>query len=586
MSICYKPSADKFRSGLGCFSIASPGASGLNRHVLTHLSIKSLTLVDQLELEFNKGMSVITGETGAGKSILLGALGLALGDRADSSLIATGAAKTEINAIFDLRGHTEALAWLAERELIDGDQCILRRIVSRDGRSRAFVNGSSTTLQELKTLSEMLLDIHSQHEHQSLLKKDTHERMLDEFGGLTAQVAVVKTLFKSLSEARDKLSRTQADAEEQSARVQLLSYQAEELATLAIQPGETAQLESEQKRLSSADEIQEKLTEALALCSRDTDTSASTQLSRTLKLISDIEDSAIKPIVEMLSSALIQLDEATSDLLSVSEKLESNPVRQELVEDRLSDIYEIARKHKIQPDELTALTNRIQGELDQITNAATIIKELEQQVATAENEYRVLAEKLTKSRLEKVKRLQSEVTKGLQGLGMDGAKFNVSLGVSPNWSSTGMDDVEFRISTIPGSEPGSLAKIASGGELSRISLAIQVITARTSRTPTLIFDEVDVGVGGATAEVVGSLLRKLGGHAQIICVTHLPQVAAQGHQHYVVAKSTTKKSATTSVVQLTEAEKVDEIARMLGGVEKTELSLAHAEAMLSGVENP
>ena len=586
MSICYKPSADKFRSGLSCFSIASPGASGLNRHVLTHLSIKSLTLVDQLELEFNKGMSVITGETGAGKSILLGALGLALGDRADSSLIATGAAKTEINAIFDLRGHTEALAWLAERELIDGDQCILRRIVSRDGRSRAFVNGSSTTLQELKTLSEMLLDIHSQHEHQSLLKKDTHERMLDEFGGLTAQVAVVKTLFKSLSEARDKLSRTQADAEEQSARVQLLSYQAEELATLAIQPGETAQLESEQKRLSSADEIQEKLTEALALCSRDTDTSASTQLSRTLKLISDIEDSAIKPIVEMLSSALIQLDEATSDLLSVSEKLESNPARQELVEDRLSDIYEIARKHKIQPDELTALTNRIQGELDQITNAATIIKELEQQVATAENEYRVLAEKLTKSRLEKVKRLQSEVTKGLQGLGMDGAKFNVSLGVSPNWSSTGMDDVEFRISTIPGSEPGSLAKIASGGELSRISLAIQVITARTSRTPTLIFDEVDVGVGGATAEVVGSLLRKLGGHAQIICVTHLPQVAAQGHQHYVVAKSTTKKSATTSVVQLTEAEKVDEIARMLGGVEKTELSLAHAEAMLSGVENP
>ena len=204
----------------------------------------------------------------------------------------------------------------------------------------------------------------------------------------------------------------------------------------------------------------------------------------------------------------------------------------------------------------------------------------------AENEYRVLAEKLTESRLDKAKRLQSEVTKGLQGLGMDGAKFNVSLGISPNWSLTGMDDIEFRISTIPGSEPGSLAKIASGGELSRISLAIQVITARTSRTPTLIFDEVDVGVGGATAEVVGSLLRKLGGHAQIICVTHLPQVAAQGHQHYVVAKSTTKKSASTTVVQLTEEEKVDEIARMLGGVEKTDLSLAHAEAMISGVESP
>lgn len=554
--------------------------------MLSHLSINSLTLVDQLELEFSKGMSVITGETGAGKSILLGALGLALGDRADSSLIATGAPKTEVNAIFDLKDHAEALAWLTERELIDGDQCILRRVVSRDGRSRAFVNGSSTTLQELKTLSEMLLDIHSQHEHQSLLKKDTHERMLDEFGGLTAQVSEVKTLFRSLSTARDKLSQTRADAEEQSARVQLLSYQAEELATLAVQSGETAQLENEQKRLSSADEIQAKLTEALALCSRDTDTSASTQLSRTLRLVSDIEDDAIGPIKEMLESALIQLDEATSDLQSVSEKFESNPSRQKEVEGRLSDIYEVSRKHKIQPDELAALTNQIQGELDQILNAETRIKELEQLVALAENEYRVLAEKLTESRLDKAKRLQSEVTKGLQGLGMNGAKFNVSLGISPNWSLTGMDDIEFRISTIPGSEPGSLAKIASGGELSRISLAIQVITARTSRTPTLIFDEVDVGVGGATAEVVGSLLRKLGGHAQIICVTHLPQVAAQGHQHYVVAKSTTKKSASTTVVQLTEEEKVDEIARMLGGVEKTDLSLAHAEAMISGVESP
>jgi DNA repair protein RecN (Recombination protein N) len=554
--------------------------------VLTHLSINSLTLVDQLELEFNKGMSVITGETGAGKSILLGALGLALGDRADSSLIATGAAKTEVNAIFDLKDHTEALAWLAERELIDGDQCILRRVVSRDGRSRAFINGSSTTLQELKALSEMLLDIHSQHEHQSLLKKDTHERMLDEFGGLATKVSEVKALFKSLSTVRDQLSKTRADAEEQSARIQLLSYQAEELTVLSIQPDETAQLEKEQKRLSSADEIQEKLNEALALCNRETDTSASTQLSRTLRLLSKIEDNAIRPIIEMLESALIQLDEATSDLLSVSEKFESNPARQREVEERLSDIYEIARKHKIQPNELAALTHQIQGELDQILNAETIIKELEQQEIAAENEYRVLAEKLTKSRLEKAKRLQSEVTKGLQGLGMDGAKFEVSLGVSPNWSQTGMDDIEFRISTIPGSTPGSLARIASGGELSRISLAIQVITARTSRTPTLIFDEVDVGVGGATAEVVGSLLRKLGGHAQIICVTHLPQVAAQGHQHYVVAKSTTRKSATTTVVQLTEKEKVAEIARMLGGVEKTDLSLAHAQAMISGVESP
>jgi DNA repair protein RecN (Recombination protein N) len=553
--------------------------------VLSHLSINSLTLVDQLALEFNKGMSVITGETGAGKSIFLGALGLALGDRADSSLIANGASKTEVNAIFDLEGHTEALTWLSERELIDGNQCILRRVVSRDGRSRAFVNGSSTTLQELKTLSQMLLDIHSQHEHQSLLKKETHERMLDEFGGLTPIVSEVRTLFKSLSAARDRLFKTRTDTEEQSARVQLLSYQAEELSALAIQPDETAQLENELKRLNSSGETQKKVAEALARCDREADNSASTQLARALKLLSDIADDAIRPVVEMLASALIQVDEATSDLLSVSEDFESNPTKQREVEGRLSAIYEIARKHKIRPDELATLTKRIQDELDQILNAETIIEELEHQVATAETEYRILAEKLTEFRLGKAKKLQPKVTKGLHGLGMDGAKFEVSLGASSSWSQTGMDDIEFRISTIPGSIPGSLAKIASGGELSRISLAIQVITARTSRTPTLIFDEVDVGVGGATAEVVGSLLRKLGDHAQIICVTHLPQVAAQGHQHYVVAKSTTKKSATTTVVQLSKEEKVDEIARMLGGVEKTDLSLAHAEAMLLGVES-
>ena len=553
--------------------------------MLSHLSINSLTLVDQLELEFNPGMSVITGETGAGKSILLGALGLALGDRADSSLIAKGAAKTEVNAIFDLRTHTEALAWLTKRELIDGDQCILRRVVSRDGRSRAFVNGSSTTLQELKTLSAMLLDIHSQHEHQSLLKKETHERLLDEFGGLTNLVSKVRTLFKSLSAAKDNLLKTQTDAEEQSARVQLLSYQAEELKTLAIQPNETEQLENELKRLSSSSKTQKKVAEALALCDREADNSISTQLARALKLLSDISDDTVRPVVEMLASALIQIDEATSDLSSMSEDFESNPTKQREIEGRLSAIYEIARKHKIQPNELATLTNRIEGELDQILNVDTFIKDLEHQVANAETEYRILAEKLTQSRLGKSQKLQPEVTKGLQGLGMDGAKFEVSLQPSPSWTQTGMDDVEFRISTIPGSIPGSLAKIASGGELSRISLAIQVITARTSRTPTLIFDEVDVGVGGATAEVVGSLLRKLGGHAQIICVTHLPQVAAQGHQHYVVAKSTTEQSATTTVVRLTEEEKVDEIARMLGGVEKTDLSLAHAEAMLLGVEN-
>ncbi|MBT4492884.1 MAG: DNA repair protein RecN [Gammaproteobacteria bacterium] len=550
--------------------------------MLTHLSIQNLTLVDHLELEFNPGMSAITGETGAGKSIMLGALGLALGDRADSSLIATQADKAEICASFDLSTNIEATAWLNAKELNDDNACILRRVVSADGRSRAFVNGSSMTLTELRELSEMLLDIHSQHEHQSLLKKETHRRLLDEFGGLTEVVNELTERFERMTSLSMQLENLKSDAQEQSARVQLLSYQSEELTSLNIAEDELEDLEQEQKRLNAADQTRTTLTEIISLCSKDDETSASSQTSRALSLIYGIDDTAMKPVREMLESALIQLDEAITDLSINLDRFNADPERLAEIEKRLGDIYDIARKHRINPEQIPALTDRIKSELDEIANADTQIAALEVQLEEVTEAYHVLAEKLSSSRVKTARLLESDVTEQLQALGMSGASFSVSITAAEKPHRWGTDLMEFLISTVPGVEPGSLARIASGGELSRISLAIQVITAKTSDTPTLVFDEVDVGVGGATAEVVGSLLRKLGSNTQVICVTHLPQVAAQGHHHYVVSKETTDSSAATSVTKLTEEEKVDEIARMLGGVEQTEESLAHAQSMLSG----
>ena len=549
--------------------------------MLTHLSIQNLTLVDKLDLEFSPGMSVITGETGAGKSIMLGALGLALGDRADSSLVADGSGRAEICASFDLSTSLDALAWLDAKELMDDNHCILRRVVSKDGRSRAFVNGSAMTLAELKELSEMLLDIHSQHEHQSLLKKETHRRLLDEYGGLTEVVGDLGERYRRMSDLEAELMQLKTDAEEKSARVQLLSYQAEELETLAMTGGELAELELEQKKLLAADESRSTLAEVIRLCSKEDDGSASSQTSRALSLIYAFEDDAILPIRDMLESAVIQLDEAMTDLEGNLGHFNADPERLADIERRLGSIYDIARKHKVHPEQLPGLTADIQAELSQILNADARIAELEKERDDAGSDYAVLAEKLSASRINTAASLEKEVTGQLQALGMSGAVFSASVRPTEQQGRYGTDDIEFLISTIPGSEPGSLARIASGGELSRISLAIQVITAQTSSTPTLVFDEVDVGVGGATAEVVGSLLRRLGGSTQVICVTHLPQVAAQGHQHYVVAKQTTDSSAATNVVQLNEEEKVDEIARMLGGVEKTDESVAHAQSMIN-----
>lgn len=550
--------------------------------MLTHLTISDFALVQHLDLQFERGMTVVSGETGAGKSIMLDALALTLGDRADINLIASGKNRTEIHSTFDLAGIDSAVSWLSERELVDDDNIvILRRVITRDGRSRGFINGVPSRLSDMKTLGNLLIDIHSQHEHQSLLKKDTHRRLLDEYGNLKSDADSLKALFVTFKTCQAKLDLLTGNNQEQSARLQLLTYQAAELAQLDLQDGETGILELEQKQLANAETTVQHCQQALLLCNSDEEADVLVSLARAIGLISNIDDDRLQPIIDLLSSGLIQIEEATADLEHYVQTCEINPNRLLQVEKRLDAIYDIARKHRIDPSEILRLAISVNQELASIGNIEEDIDRLNIELDTLKTGFQKLATKLGKSRRKAALILEKEVSDKLNELGMAGAQFQISLLSFPagEFTANGLEDIEFQISTNPGQKPGPLSKIASGGELSRISLAIEVVTANTSNVPTLVFDEVDVGIGGAIAEVVGRLLRELGKNAQIICVTHLAQVAAQGHQHLKVGKHNDESGTNTVIVSLSEKDKVEEIARMLGGIELTDQSLAHAEEM-------
>ena len=559
--------------------------------MLTHLTITNFALVSQLDLTFKQGMSVITGETGAGKSIMLDALGLTLGDRADTNLLGLQADKAEILSTFDVPELSDAESWLSHRELESADKVvIMRRVINRDGRSRGFINGIPATLTDMKSIGNLLIDIHSQHEHQSLLKKETHRRLLDEYGHLIEDSNKLRILFGQYRTCKESLEKLLNDNEEQSARFQLLTYQSSELEELSLQTGESVELELEQKRLANAEGILIECNQAISLCrsddDRSNDNSATSSFNRAVTILGAIDDEKIQPIMELMSSGLIQLEEALSDLEQYTENYELDPNKLKLVEDRLSKVYEIARKHRIDSARIPELAESIKAELERIGNIDVEVDELNAQLESLQADYHKFATKLTKARKKTAKKLCSEVTGRLTELGMTGATFQIDLNPLDEGkpAANGKEDIEFLISTNAGHKPGALNKIASGGELSRISLAIQVATADTSNVPTLVFDEVDVGIGGATAEVVGKLLRELGGQAQIICVTHLPQVASQGNQHLQVIKEGEELNVNTTVISLDKAERVEEIARMLGGISMTEQSLAHAEEMFSAAQ--
>ncbi len=553
--------------------------------MLTHLSIQNFTLVDHLDLDLKPGMTVITGETGSGKSIMLEALGQTLGDRADGQRVRQGAQRADISASFDTSKIRIANKWLKEHDLQQDEtpnECLLRRVISSDGKSKAYINGQPVTLQQLRTLGEMLIDIHSQHEHQSLLLKDTHRRLLDDFANQAELARQVRQAFREWQSRLEHYLHLRDNAAEVSARFQLLNYQVQELDQLGLKTGELDALEAEQRTLANAEDILRGSQQLAAICSDD-EQGLSINLHRALHILRALPEktAALQEAEQLLTSAQIQVQEAQHEIEHHLDGFALAPERLAFVEERLSAIYDIARKHRITPEQLPELIAQLSSELAELQGGDARLDVLEQQVNDAERQYRQLAETLSAQRQKAGLKLAKQVNAQLQKLGMENAHLLVSLiPFNDKPSLHGLEDVEFLISTNPGQPPRPLNKVASGGELSRISLAIQVITAQTSATPTLVFDEVDVGIGGATADVVGNLLRQLGEKGQVICVTHLAQVASKGHQHLQVSKTARKNSAESTLVELNGDAKVEEIARMLGGAKVTEQSLAHAREIL------
>jgi DNA repair protein RecN (Recombination protein N) len=552
--------------------------------MLKHLHIRNFALVESLELEFEAGMSVLSGETGAGKSILLDALGLTLGDRADSGVVRHGEERAEISASFHIQGLPEVRAWLAERELEMDDECILRRTVSADGRSRAYINGQPAPVQSLKELGEQLVDIHGQHAHQSLLKRDIQRQLLDTFAGhteLARETASACRQWQRLNEEFERLSRAGAERDE---RLELLRYQVQELEVLALGANELAELDEEHARLANASRLLEGAQGAVTLLYEAEEQSISTLLQHTLSELRELQgyDSSLAPACELLEGAAIQAGEAATELRRYVERLELDPERLAWVEQRLADIHDLARKHRIAPDALPTLQQLLQQELDEFEQSGSRLEGMQGEIEAALGRYRELAATLSKGRSKAAKRLAGLVGANMQELGMGGGRFDIELvplGNTPN--PNGLESVELLVSANPGQPLRPLSKVASGGELSRISLAIQVITAGQEGIPTLIFDEVDVGVGGGVAEMVGRQLRALGESRQVLCVTHQPQVAAQGHHHYQISKSSQGKVTRTEVTAIAGEERVAEVARMSGGVKVTEQTLEHARELIS-----
>ncbi|WP_312198077.1 DNA repair protein RecN [Stutzerimonas balearica] len=553
--------------------------------MLVHLSVHNYAIVEHLDLELQRGMTVISGETGAGKSIMLDALGLALGDRADSSVVRQGADKADILASFDLADIPDAQAWLAARDLDNDGPCILRRVITAEGRSRGYINGSPCPQGDLKALGELLIDIHSQHEHQSLLKPDTHRRLLDEYAGaqeLARQVHLAAQRWKQTRQTLDRLSNA---SDEQRARHQLLSYQLEELENLALGEHELEQLEQEHKNLANAGQLLGACQQVMELCSENDAGNVLSALTSSLQRLTAFQgqSGALGEAVNLLASAQIQVEEAVGELNRFIDHFDADPQRQQALEERLDAIYSLARKHRVQPAELPELQQRLLSELESLNADDEAVERLGEELEAYARHYLEKAEELSRVRQAAATCLGEAVEDEIQRLGMPGGRFSVVLKpVAPGENPPhGLELVEFLVSANPGQPPRALAKVASGGELSRISLAIQVITAQTSRTPTLVFDEVDVGIGGPTAEIVGQLLRRLGERGQVLTVTHLPQVAAQGHNHLFVHKARGADETRTAVAELNGDARVEEIARMLGGVDLTEQSLAHARQMVT-----
>ncbi len=552
--------------------------------MLQNLSISNLAIVKTLNLDLGKGMSVLTGETGAGKSILLTALGLALGDRADSSYIRPNCSSAEINLEFDLEDAPAAQQWLIDNELGDNSLCLIRRIINQDGRSKAYINNRPVTLQFLQTLSEKLVEIHGQHAHLTLLNRDEQRHLLDEYGQNQAQVEKLNDIFQAWQKTNTELQQLTQTGQEQQNREELLRYQIEELEQLDLENYDYTALSEEHLKQANLGQILTSGQQQLDMLYDNEQQSVNQMLGHCLNELRDLAQLSpeINEVNALLNEAQIQIQEAAQQLRRYLDNQEIDPQRLQWLETQIGIIQTLARKHQITPDRLPAVAIQLQKDLENLTYNSQRIEELQNKLIQLQERYYKAAKQLTEQRKKTAIKLQIQISSLIRELGMPQGDFQILINTqnSPIPILNGLDKIEFQISANPGLPAKPLAKVASGGELSRISLAIQVATSSDKTTPTMIFDEVDSGIGGGIAEIVGRRLRSLSVNRQVFCVTHLPQVACQAHQHLFVSKSNAENTTLSSVKLLNKSERIQEIARMLGGVKITENTLAHAAEML------
>ena len=558
--------------------------------MLTQLTINNFAIVRQLEIELAKGMSVITGETGAGKSIAIDALGLCLGQRIETSMVREGQERAEICATFFIEPTNPAYQWLQEQELQDPDNpsdCILRRVINADGRSKAFINSTPVSASQLKEIGQYLIHINGQHASQLLLKNDYQLQLVDTFAHHHDLLAQMREDYRTWKNLQTQVKTFQQKVAENEAKKQLLQYQVEELDEFALRPNEYLELEEDQRRLSNSEQLTQLSQSALQLLSENETVSIDSMLYRATQYIDELSelDPRYASVQTMLNDALIQVQEATSEVQHLASHIEQDPMLLQEIEQRLEQALQLARKHNVKPEELVEWHQKLKAELTALLDFSESEERLILEEKAAFEKMQNTAKQLHESRCQAAEKLAQQVTHSIKGLAMENAEFFIEVNSDlTKVAANGADNIVFTLRSNLGQQAQPLAKVASGGELSRISLAIQVLTSDQSAIPTLIFDEVDVGISGKTASVVGKLLRQLGDKCQVLCVTHLPQVACHGHHQFNVEKFTVDDKTETKMTALSQEERVPALARLLGGSEITDLALANAQEMLDLVK--
>jgi DNA repair protein RecN (Recombination protein N) len=557
--------------------------------MLLQLNIQNFAIVKSLDIDWQAGMTTITGETGAGKSIAIDALGLCLGDRATTNVVRPNSKKAELAATFETQNNPSAQQWLSQHDLLleTNSECILRRIISAEGRSKAYINGSQVPLVQLKEVGQLLINIHGQHDHQLIVKSSQQCKLLDEYADHKPVLDEVKHYYQQWHKLNKELAILQQNKQQREAQKQLLQYQVNELNEFALQAGEFETLESDYKRHANAQDLLDTTLKSLQTLAEDESFNILDSLRQCSENISSLArvDNRLKDVATILSDSFLQIEEASADLKHYYQDLELDPQAYAMIEDRYSTALQLAKKHSLSPENLVSFHQELTQKLSEISSDELRINAVIEEISKTEQNYQDAALILTSSRKEAANTLSQLISQSMQELNMPHGQFHIAIDSTNNHSiniaANGIDKIDFQVSINPGQALEAMNKVASGGELSRISLAMQVILADKIVTPTLIFDEVDVGISGPTAAMVGSKLQQLAKNTQVICVTHLPQVACKGHQQFFVSKLTDGEHTETKVTELSEQSRVQEIARLLAGDKISEHSLANAQELLA-----